>query len=194
MKKFAIVNRYAPKHIVGYLEYNEKKEEFKVTSMKDVPPSKLPFIMQLFAEKGIYELDPEWSARWVRDRIVPSGRQNIGAILKEHGLQFYNEMVILENTRGRCVQDDFEIVPVKDEDPPFCRITPIKTFSPAQIKQIRNQCKLTQACFAKCLGVTSKAVEAWESGRTRPNGAACRLLEIAQKNPRFFADIGIVKK
>lgn len=195
MKKFAIVNRYAPQKPVGYLEYDEKKESFHVRIAPDVHPNDLPFIMMLFAKRGIYDMTPEWSIRWVRDRIVPPGRQNIGQILKNHGLKHYDEMTIIESTKGRCAQDDFEIVPASEKaNIRNCTISPVKQFAPVEIRSIRNRCNLSQQCFAKCLGVTTKAVEAWESGRTTPNGAACRLLEMAQKNPRFFSEIGIVKE
>ena len=35
------------------------------------------------------------SLMWVKERIIPSGRQNIGSILKKHRLNKYSEMDIL---------------------------------------------------------------------------------------------------
>ena len=57
-------------------------------------------------------------------------------------------------------------------------ITPVKKYSNKDIKSIRNKAGMTQAVFAKYLGVSQKTVEAWELGRTHPTGPACRLLDI----------------
>ena len=58
----------------------------------------------------------------------------------------------------------------------------VKAFSPAEIKQIRLNADMTQSTFAACIGVTKKAVEAWEGGRSKPDGAARRTLGLLQMN------------
>ena len=52
----------------------------------------------------------------------------------------------------------------------------VEFFSPQQIKQVRMDAKMTQKTFAACIGVSPKSVEAWEGGRSRPDGAARRLI------------------
>lgn len=42
------------------------------------------------------------------------------------------------------------------------------------------------------MGVSIKTVEAWEAGRNHPDGAACRLLYLTQKDPSFPVSSGIV--
>ena len=42
------------------------------------------------------------------------------------------------------------------------------------------------------MGVSVKTVEAWEAGRNHPDGPACRLLELTQKDPNFAKNSGIV--
>ena len=42
------------------------------------------------------------------------------------------------------------------------------------------------------MGVSIKTVEAWEAGRNHPDGAACRLLYLTQKDPSFPVNSGIV--
>lgn len=59
-------------------------------------------------------------------------------------------------------------------------ILPIREYSSEEIKQIRVGCNMTQSVFAECLGVTKKAVEAWECGRNKPNGPALRLIYMLQ--------------
>ncbi len=71
-------------------------------------------------------------------------------------------------------------------------IQPVDSFAPEEIKKIRNSTGLTQVLFAKFIGVSVKTVEAWESGRNRPEGAACRLLSMTQSDPTFPLRSGII--
>ena len=71
-------------------------------------------------------------------------------------------------------------------------ITPLEEFSATEIKEIRKSTGLTQVLFANYLGVSLKTVEAWESGRNKPNGSACRMLAITKSNPKFPKTSGIV--
>lgn len=65
-------------------------------------------------------------------------------------------------------------------------IEKIPNYQKTQIKEIRNKLKLTQAVFAKVLGVSIKTVEAWESGRNIPNGSAQRILDLLKKDNSFL--------
>ena len=65
-------------------------------------------------------------------------------------------------------------------------------FTPEEIKEIRLNAKMTQSIFASCIGVTKKAVEAWEGGRSKPDGAARRTLGLFKQNPRYADDVGII--
>lgn len=71
-------------------------------------------------------------------------------------------------------------------------IIPIEEFTASEIKDIRKNTGMTQALFAKYLGVSLKTVEAWEAGRNQPNGTACRMLSITKKDPQFPKRSGIV--
>ena len=71
-------------------------------------------------------------------------------------------------------------------------IMPLDVFTATEIKEIRNSTGLTQALFAKYMGVSIKTVEAWEAGRNHPDGAACRMLSITRANPSFPLTSGIV--
>ena len=67
----------------------------------------------------------------------------------------------------------------------------VELFSPQQIKQVRMNANMTQKTFAACIGVSPKSVEAWEGGRSRPDGAARRLLGLMRDNPNFAEKMGI---
>ncbi|MDO4978249.1 MAG: helix-turn-helix domain-containing protein [Eubacteriales bacterium] len=57
-------------------------------------------------------------------------------------------------------------------------IMPIKEYSNKEIREIRMKAGMTQSVFASYMGVSKKTVEAWECGRTHPNGPVFRLLDI----------------
>ncbi len=57
------------------------------------------------------------------------------------------------------------------------------------ITAVRKRAGLSQAKFAKLLGVSVRTLQEWEQGRRAPSGAARTLLLIAAKNPRVLLDV-----
>ena len=53
------------------------------------------------------EIDDKWARRFVKERVVPPDRQNIGMIMRQLHMKKYSEFPILEYTSGRCCMDDF---------------------------------------------------------------------------------------
>lgn len=54
------------------------------------------------------------------------------------------------------------------------------------VAALRRFVGLTQAKFARALGVGVLQVRAWESGRSTPDGPALALLRIAARHPRVL--------
>ncbi|MDD6995670.1 MAG: helix-turn-helix domain-containing protein [Candidatus Borkfalkiaceae bacterium] len=73
-------------------------------------------------------------------------------------------------------------------------VLPLESFTSKEIKEIRNNTGLTQALFAKYMGVSVKTVEAWESGKNHPEGAARRMLSLTRKDPDFPVASGIIEQ
>ncbi|MBP3273431.1 MAG: transcriptional regulator, partial [Butyrivibrio sp.] len=48
-------------------------------------------------------------------------------------------------------------------------IEPVKVYGAADVKRIRNTTGMSQKVFAGYLGVSEKAVEAWEAGTNHPS-------------------------
>lgn len=71
-------------------------------------------------------------------------------------------------------------------------VEPVEKFEAEEFRLIRKETGLTQVLFAKYMGVSVKTVEAWESGRKQPEGAACRLLSMTRDDPTFPQKSGIV--
>ena len=53
-----------------------------------------------------------------------------------------------------------------------------RTFSPKEIRQIREKVKASQGVFAAILNVNPSTIQKWEQGKVRPQNAALRLLSI----------------
>ena len=68
----------------------------------------------------------------------------------------------------------------------------MENISLQQIKQVRINAKMTQKMFAACLGVSAKSMETWEDGRSRPDGAARRLIGLMRDHVDFAQNMGIV--
>jgi putative transcriptional regulator len=67
---------------------------------------------------------------------------------------------------------------------------PPEPMNPAEVKRLRKRLSASQAVFARCLNVSTKLVQAWEADRREPDGAALRLLRLAEHFPALiFAGI-----
>ncbi|WP_026488614.1 hypothetical protein [Butyrivibrio sp. XBB1001] len=110
MKKYRIANKRSQNTAVATLQYDERKREFRIFIPQGQDLKKLPMMLRASASKGEYTMSPQNSMVWVRNRIVPSERQNIGLFLKSYGLNNYREDLILEKTNGESIQDNFVVV------------------------------------------------------------------------------------
>lgn len=63
------------------------------------------------------------------------------------------------------------------------KVKPLTIYKAKDIKQIRMKLELSQSAFSNIIGVSQKAVEAWEAGKNVPQGPAQRFLEILDKEP-----------
>ncbi len=48
---------------------------------------------------------------------------------------------------------------------------------------------LSQAAFAKLLGVSTRTLQEWEQGRKAPSGAAATLLKVAARHPEVLQEL-----
>lgn len=60
-------------------------------------------------------------------------------------------------------------------------LTPVPEYTAAHVKQIREQCRVSQSVFAAYLCVTPKAVQRWEQGTSKPSGPTAKLLALAER-------------
>ena len=124
MKSYAIHDDAgAGMPVIGYLFYYEKAEKFIIELSRDLDEWSAPLLFQGLVRKGIYTIPHTISMMWVEERVIPSGRQNIGSILKNHKLLGYSEMALLNLSKGRCAQDycyiaetEFDEIPAEIRD------------------------------------------------------------------------------
>jgi putative transcriptional regulator len=60
-------------------------------------------------------------------------------------------------------------------------LPPIKQYSAAQIRRLRQRVKASQAVFAACLNTSASTVQKWEQGQKRPNGPSLKLLDLVDR-------------
>jgi putative transcriptional regulator len=65
----------------------------------------------------------------------------------------------------------------------------VVTFPP--VAETRARMGLSQAEFARLLGVSVRTLQEWEQGRRSPSGPARMLLAIAYKNPRALLEAAV---
>lgn len=59
----------------------------------------------------------------------------------------------------------------------------------AQVAAARAATGLSQAEFAKLLGVSVRTLQEWEQGRKIPSGAAATLLKVATRYPKVLKEL-----
>ncbi len=100
---------------LAYLIYYENAKSFYIELPEDADEWETPLILSSYLKKGERTVDAYHSKMWVQQRIVPPDRQNLGQILKENGLDSYDEFELLMLSKGRCSQDDYYIQAISKE-------------------------------------------------------------------------------
>ncbi len=107
MKAYAIRDRTIDRNRdLAWLLYYEKTPEFHIEISSLTDEWEAPLILSSYVKRGLYSVGTQDSLLWVRQRIVPPDRQNLGMILKENGLAEYDEYRLLAIADGRCAQDE----------------------------------------------------------------------------------------
>jgi putative transcriptional regulator len=60
-------------------------------------------------------------------------------------------------------------------------LTPVREFTAADIRALRDREGLSQPVFARYLNVTKSLVSQWERGEKKPRGASLKLLALIEK-------------
>jgi putative transcriptional regulator len=60
-------------------------------------------------------------------------------------------------------------------------LPPVKNYSSAQIKRIRQRTNASQGVFAAYLNTSVSTVQKWECGAKKPNGPSLKLLNLVDR-------------
>ena len=101
-------------HVLHY----EKADRFYIELPEDADEWETPLLLSSFVKRGQHTVNSYWSRAWVQQRIIPPDRQNLSSILKENGLDTYDEFALLTIAKGRCAQDDCYLEPLEEGDLP----------------------------------------------------------------------------
>jgi putative transcriptional regulator len=55
---------------------------------------------------------------------------------------------------------------------------------PSEVTRTRQNMRLSQAQFARMMGISVRTLQNWEQGHRKPTGSAKILLRIARKHPK----------
>lgn len=103
---------------IGVLQYFEKERACVIELQEYLDEWNAPLLFTSFVKKNIYTIPRDISFLWIKERVIPSGRQNIQSILNTHKLEQYDEMKMLEISEARCSQDSL-FIKRKKELPDF---------------------------------------------------------------------------
>jgi len=112
LRNFVILDGNLGDKQVGAFSYDILTKRFSMTISKDTPKEDLPLSLEGFANRGKYDLSQEDVRRWIGGRVCPPGRHNIREILRDNGLEEYDEFGILMLTMAKCDKDDLYLVEV----------------------------------------------------------------------------------
>ncbi len=105
MKIYEIIDN-DNKSYIGCLIYYEKSDDYIVELVDGIDEWDAPFLFDKYVRAGEYTIPRKASRLWVEERVIPSDRQNIGAILRNHKMKEYNVQKLLDVSKGKCAQDN----------------------------------------------------------------------------------------
>jgi putative transcriptional regulator len=86
-----------------------------------------------------------------------------------------------------------EAIAFKKGDKSKARVTvvsiPVPAYKAKDIARLRKDLRLSQRGLANVIGVSPRTVEAWEVGRSTPNGAATRMLYLFDQDNSLISKL-----
>lgn len=145
----------------GEIAYNPARQEFSAQIYEGASAEEVPAIFSFFVAKGERSIPPQYVRAWVDERIAPPTRQNIGEILKAHGLDEYDPCALLASGEGRSSQDGFYL---REIGVPFEGSRRVGR----AVSQARVSAGLTQAELSERTGISQEALSRIERGSGNP--------------------------
>jgi putative transcriptional regulator len=106
------------------------------------------------------------------ERLTPVGAEIVEALTEFYGTLKQGPDAVAKRFTVRTVELDLKPCAYTDRE----------------VKKARDLLGLSQPLFARFLGVSVKAVRAWENGGKRPSDMACRFLDEIALNPDYWRE------
>ena len=163
MRKFEIVDSEGrcPDSVCAVLSCDQSSNDFSVEVEEWAGPNDVPVQFSPFVEKGQRRIPEKWVYAWIDERVAPPTRQNIGEVLKEHGLNRYDACELLVSNAGRSSQDGFYLREITDTYKGAARLG-------RTLAQTRAAAGLTQCGLAERSGVKQEVISRIERGKANP--------------------------
>lgn len=94
---------------IGNFYSNRDRTDFSVKLFDGLIPFEVPIDFVGGYTNGQREFGMQPTFDWMKDRVIPSGRQNIDEILKEAGLKEYSVEGLFFYCNGRSSRDNFSL-------------------------------------------------------------------------------------
>jgi len=144
------------------IECDQGHGTFTATLADWAGPNDVPVQFSPTAERGEKNVPDRWVKLWVEERIAPPSRQNIGEVLRAHGLDHYDALELLLANDGRSTQDGFYLREVTEGFREGARLG-------EQVVQARSEAGLTQEELAAKSGIRQETISRIERGNASPS-------------------------
>jgi putative transcriptional regulator len=106
------------------------------------------------------------------ERLTPAGAEIVEALTEFYEVLKRGPEAVAKRFTVRTVELD---------------LTP-RPYTGEEVKRVRDLLGLSQPLFARFLGVSVKAVRAWENGGKKPSDMACRFLDEIALKPDYWRE------
>lgn len=84
--------------------------------MEHIDEWDFPFVLDSYVRRSRWTIGMDDTRLFISQRIIPQDRQNIGMVLKDNGLENYDEAKLFVLSDGRCAQDECYIKQISEEE------------------------------------------------------------------------------
>lgn len=170
MRRFEIIDgarrNALPCAVLNWKNNNTEESTLSVDINEYAGVDDVPMLFVPFVRENKRHIGDKWTKRWIKERIVPSSRQNLGEVLRANNLEFYDEMTLFIAGDGKCEQDDFFIREIKSVNDGINQST-VQQIGRA-IKAVRTDAGMTQYQLAQAAKITQPALSNLENGHGNP--------------------------
>ena len=173
MRSFEIIDSETPHaRPCAVLMCDQGRDVFTARVEEGAGPEDVPLAFAPFVARGERDIPAKWVRAWVDERIAPLSRQNIGQVLREHGLDRYDALELLLSNQGRSSQDGFYL---REIDGAFKGSAALGR----TVARLRAEVGLSQDELARRAGMRQESLSRLENGDANPTAKTLESIAAA---------------